>query len=69
MKRITQSRLKLIFYSIHLFLIEGVLRILFPNFPLTELLSAQGILIGGYLGVKTVNNIKDKGYADDSNGD
>jgi hypothetical protein len=60
MKYIKQSRLKLVFYSVHLLLIEAVLKLLFPAFPLVELMSAQGVLIGGYLGAKTANNIKDK---------
>ena len=56
MKYIRQSRLKLIFYAAHLFLLEGILKLLFPQFPLTELFTAQVGVIGGYITVKTINN-------------
>ncbi len=61
MKYIRQSRLKLAFYAVHLLALEAVIKIVFPALPLTELFTAQGLIIGGYLGAKTINNVK--GYA------
>ncbi len=58
-RRITQTRWKLTLIAISLFLIEGAITVFVPEFPLTELLAAQGAVIGGYLGAKTVNNIKE----------
>jgi len=60
--RITQTRFKLAVGSLALSLGEGILVCILPQFPLTEVLAAQGLAIGAYFGAKTVNNIKDKKY-------
>lgn len=62
----TQTRLKLVLFGCLLALMEGIAKVLLPTFPLTEILALQGTLIGGYLGVRTVNNVK--GYGKGQNG-
>lgn len=61
--RIGQTRFKLVIISLGLFLLEGILTWVWASFPLTELLTAQGAVIGAYLGAKTANNIKERHYA------
>jgi hypothetical protein len=46
-----------------MFLAEGVINIFAPTFPFTELIAAQGVAFGAYMGAKTTNNIKDKKYS------
>ena len=43
-------------------LIEGLLRAFLKEFPIVETFGFQGAIVGAYLTIKTVNNVK--GYAD-----
>jgi uncharacterized membrane protein YfcA len=58
--RIKQTRWKLAIIAMGLFLMEAILKMLIAEFPLTELLTAQGLVVGAYLGAKTTNNIKER---------
>ncbi len=57
--RVKQTRFKLSLIALGLFLIEAIAKVLIPTFPLTALFTAQGLVVGGYLGAKTTNNIKE----------
>jgi len=59
----TQTRLKLVLIGVALALGQGLLKVFLPAFPLTEVFAAQALYVGGYLGVRTVNNVK--GYGND----
>ena len=65
----TQSRLKLVLLGVGLALAEGLLKVILPAFPLTEVFAAQTLFIGGYLGVRTVNNVKGYGNNNDTYAD
>lgn len=45
-----------------LFLIEALLKLLLPAFPFTELIVAQGSVVGGFYTVKTISNINKAKY-------
>jgi len=67
-KTIKQTRFKLTAGVVALFFIEGLCRAFFPGFPLTEVVAAQGLALGGFLGAKTTNNIKYKQFEEEGNG-
>jgi len=56
-----QTRLKIVIAGLALGMIEGIAKAAFPSFPVVETFGFQGAIIGAYLTVKTVNNIKDIG--------
>ncbi len=58
--RVKQTRFKLSLIALGLFFIEAWVKMLVPEFPFTGLMAAQGVIVGGYLGAKTTNNIKEK---------
>lgn len=55
---ITQTRFRLVILGLFLGLIEGILKVLWKSFPLTDVLGFQGILTGAYLGARTVSGVK-----------
>lgn len=63
MNRIGQTRFKLVVSLCIAFFIQGIIKVLLPQFPLVEVMGAQGAVAGGYLGFKTADNIKEKRYA------
>ncbi len=62
----TRTRLKLVLIGVGLALAEGLLKVVLPEFPLTEVFAAQTLFIGGYLGVRTVNNVQGYGSNNDT---
>ena len=62
---IQQTRAKLVLFGCGVFLAEGVLRMLFPGFPVIEILSAQSGLILAYIAGKSANNSKKYGNGGD----
>lgn len=60
--RLRQSRLKLVVGMVLLYLLEALLKVYVKELPFTELIAAQGVLVGAYVGAKTANNIKEKKY-------
>lgn len=57
MSEIEHTRLELVYRSAFILApIEGLLKVLLPAFPLTELFAFEGMIIGGYLTVKTISN-------------
>ena len=55
---IKQTRFKMAFIGLALGLIEGVVKAAFPAFPIVETFGFQGAIVGAYLTVKTLNNIR-----------
>lgn len=64
--KITQTRFKIALITVALFLIEGAIKAFAPIFPLTEVLAAQGLVVGAYFGAKTANNITEVKYNDEA---
>jgi hypothetical protein len=64
MKQVVQTRFKLVIGLIGLGLIEGLLKTWLIGFPLTEVFAFQGMVAGGYLTVRTINNMKNNGVAE-----
>lgn len=64
-----QTRLKIVGLGVALALLEGLLKVFVPVFPLTEVFAIQGMLIGAYLGARTVNNVKGYGDSNDTYAD
>lgn len=53
-----------------LFLAEALLKAALPGFPFSELILAQGAIVGGFLTVKTISNVDKAKYEKPiSNGD
>lgn len=61
-KRISQTRFKLIFVSIVLAVLGAIAKAFLEDFPYMEMLGGIGTFDGLYLGVKTTNNVKDKKF-------
>jgi hypothetical protein len=64
---IERTRLHLVLFTIGLALAEGFVKVLFKSFPLTEVFSVQTLVVGGYLSVKTINNVQEVKYANNGN--
>jgi len=52
-----KTRLKMTLLMIALALIEGLIRSVLKEFPLTEVFSVQTMVFGGYVAVKTISNV------------
>ena len=59
-----RTRIKLVYAALGLALAEGLLKVLLPEFPLTEVFALNTLVVGTYLGVRTVNNIRGYGNND-----
>jgi len=55
---ISQTRFKVTIFGLILGLIEALCKTFFPAFPAIETFSFQSAIIGAYLTIKTVNNVK-----------
>jgi hypothetical protein len=56
---VKQTRLKLVIGMTLLALVEGLIKAFLSGFPLIEVFSIQGMLVGTYVGAKTVSGIKE----------
>ena len=57
-ERIQQTRFKLSLIGLGLFLFEGMLKVIFPTFPIIEILGAEAGLMVGYITGKSYENGK-----------
>ena len=55
---IRQTRFKTVIIGLALGLVEGIIKMAFPTFPVVETFGFQAAIVGAYLTVKTYNNIK-----------
>jgi hypothetical protein len=53
-----RTRLTLVLIGCALYLLEGLLKMVWAAFPVVEIIAAQGGLILTYLGVKSYTNVK-----------
>lgn len=60
---VEKTRLGLVVFTMGLALIEGLIKVLLNGFPLTEVFSIQALVVGGYISVKTINNMSEVKYA------
>ncbi len=54
----THTRLKLVIGMTLLALVEGLLKSWLATFPLTEVFAVQVMMVGSYVGAKTVSGVK-----------
>ena len=57
MDRIASTRFKLALIMVGISVLEGITYGLWSQFPLSQLLTFQGIVTGAYFGAKTATNI------------
>jgi predicted membrane protein len=55
---IRQTRFKTVVLGLGLGLVEGILKMIVKDFPVVEVFSFQGAIVGAYLAAKTTGNIK-----------
>jgi ribose/xylose/arabinose/galactoside ABC-type transport system permease subunit len=55
---ITQTRFKAVLIGLALGLIEGVVKVAFPTFPIVETFGFQAAIVGAYLAARTASGIK-----------
>jgi len=55
---VKQTRFKVVLIGLTLGLIEGMVKVAFPTFPIVETYGFQGAVVGAYLAARTVSGIK-----------
>lgn len=56
------TRFKVVLGCLAMYFIEGIIKMIFPSFPLVDLLAAEGVVVSFFVGAKTADNIKYSKY-------